>query len=177
MSDRFPSVNEYFHLGKSLKSHGTGGHLRLMIEDRHKTYVKAGSFIFFDISGAKVPYKIRSFEEGAHAVISLEGVDNKKLSDQLSGLDIWVPLVSVKERHQRSPRNLRDKWDEYRIIDSTTGAEYLILRVEEFPQQLMAVIALKGKEALIPLSDELISAIDKKDRIIHMAIPHGLLDL
>lgn len=149
----------------------------MMIEDRHKSYVKAGSFIFFDISGARVPYKIHSFEEGAHAVISLEGVENKKISDQLSGLDIFVPLTNVKERHQRSPRNLRDKWDEYRIVDANTDKEYLILRVEEFPQQLMAVIALKGKEALVPLSDELISAIDKKERLIHMEIPHGLLDL
>ena len=149
----------------------------MMIEDQFKTYIKTGSFIFFSLNGSKVPFLITAIEDGAHFVISLKDVSNKKASDLLSGLDIWIPLESVKPRHQRSPRNLKDKWDEYRIEDEITHAMYEVIRVEEFPQQLMAVISIDDKEILIPLSDQLISRIDKESKMITMQIPDGLLEL
>jgi ribosomal 30S subunit maturation factor RimM len=41
----------------------------------------------------------------------------------------------------------------------------------------MAVIELNAHELLIPLHEQLISSIDKDQKIIHMEIPEGLLDL
>ena len=75
-----------------------------MVEDSYKMYLQKGSFLFFDCNGSKVPYMITDLEEGAHTVISLEDVNDKKESDLLSGLDIWIPLDIVKPRHQRSPK-------------------------------------------------------------------------
>ena len=124
-----------------------------------------------------MPFKIAGYEDGAHFVLSLEDISSKKDSDFLSGLEIFVPLNLVKSRHQRSPRNIKDKWNEYKIIDQETNAVYEILRVEEYPQQLMAVVQLGDKEILIPLSDQLITSIDKVDKVLMMNIPEGLLDL
>ena len=63
------------------------------------------------------------------------------------------------------------------IRDETGGGEYAILRTEEYPQQLMAVIDIAGREVLVPLNDQLITDIDKDAKIIRMQIPEGLLDL
>ena len=177
MSTRYATVYQFFLIGKALKSHGTQGQLRLMIENQFKSYLKKGSFIFFDLNGSKVPFQIAEVDESVHFVISLADVRTKKESDLLSGFEIFIPLDSVKSRHQRSPRNIKDKWEEYKIIDAETNAIYEVLRVEEFPQQLMAVVQVDQKEILIPLSDQLITAIDKTNRVIMMNIPQGLLDL
>lgn len=177
MISPYPTVSEYFLIGRSLKSHGTSGHLRLMIEDQHKSYIKPGSYIFFNMDGSRIPFRVTSKEEGAHFVVSLEDVITKQESDRLSGLELWVPLNSIKPRHQRSPRNLNDKWEEYRISDDSTGKLFDVIRVDEYPQQLMAVISVDGKELLVPLSDQLISEIDKESKIIRMEIPEGLLEL
>lgn len=148
-----------------------------MIEDQFKGYIREGSFLFFEQNGVKVPYMVISKEDGAHFVVTLDDVPNKKESDILSGLDLWVPLEIVKPRHQRSPRNIMDKWNEYRIADQKSELVYDIIRVEEYPQQLMAVIKIDNKEILIPLSDQLISSIDKGNKMITMTIPEGLMDL
>jgi len=177
LSPVYPSVNRFFLVGKTLKSHGTGGQLRLMIEDQFKTYMKKGSFVYVDIDGSKVPYLIGKVEDGAHFIISFEDIQNKRESDLLAGKDLWIPLDNVKSRHQRSPKNLQDKWIEFDINDDVSNERYKIIRVEEFPQQLMAVIMIGEKEHLIPLSDQLISSIDKENKIINMEIPAGLLDL
>ena len=177
MSAPYAPVKDFFLIGKTLKSHGTSGQLRLMIEDRFTSYVQPGSFVFFDIDGSRVPFKVTGVGEGQHFVIALDAVDNKQDSDLLAGKDIWVPLDQVKPLHQKSPRNIKAKWEDYTIHDEKSGASYPILRTEEYPQQLMAVIDINGREILIPLHDQLIVDIDKEQKVIRMEIPEGLLDL
>ena len=177
MSNPFPSVSTYFLLGKTLKSHGTGGQLRLLVERKFKPYLNPGNFLFFDHDGSKVPFKILTIEEDAHLVISLESVDSKQKSDLLANQDFWIPTTLIKPQHLNAPRQLQDDWADYFILDQSSKQMYPMLRTEEFPQQLMGVIELEGKEVFIPLHEDLISAIDKKERIIYMEIPEGLLEL
>lgn len=148
-----------------------------MVESQYKNYLVTGAYVFFDVDGSKVPFQIMDVEEGSHFVISLEDVVNKNDSDYLSGLDLWIPIEVVKPRHLRSPKNIPGKWHEYQIHDQHTDTIFKIERVEEYPQQMMAVIQLKEKEVLIPLSDQLISSIDKENKMIHMDLPDGLLEL
>lgn len=177
MSPQFPTHTEYFLIGKALRSHGTGGELRLLVDQQLKSYIRKNAYLFFDLDGSKVPYQITEVDDGNHFVISLRDVLNKKDSDLLGNIDFYIPLESVKSRHQLSPKNIRGKWDEYRILDNKSEVLYDIIRVEEFPQQLMAIIIIDSKEILVPLSDQLITSIDKENKIIEMDIPEGLLDL
>lgn len=149
----------------------------MLIEDRFKNYISEGTYLFFDLNGAKVPFMVTNVEEAAHFVISLEDVINKKASDLLAGRELWIPLSTIKKRHQLSPKNINDKWSEYSLHDSGTGVEYPILRTEEYPQQLMAVIEIEQREILVPLSDQLITEISKEKKRIFIDIPEGLLDL
>lgn len=173
----FPPVEDFFRLGRSLKSHGTNGQLRLGIENSLKNYVQKDAYLFFMLNGSRVPFKVNFVEDGAHFVVALDTITDKSLSDVLAGLEIWIPLHSVRPQHLKSPKNIRDKWDQFVIIAQDSGHHFPILRVEEFPQQLMAIISFEGKEVLIPLSEQLITSIDRKKREIYMQIPEGLLEL
>ncbi len=177
MNPVFPTHTDFFLIGKALRSHGTGGELRIRVDQQLKSYIRKETYLFFDLDGSKVPYQITDVEDGNHFVISLQDVLNKKDSDILGNIEFYIPLESVKSKHQHSPKNLRGKWDEYKILDLKSKETYVILRVEEFPQQLMAIINIHSKEILIPLSEPLISSIDKENKIILMEIPEGLLDL
>jgi 16S rRNA processing protein RimM len=116
-------------------------------------------------------------EDHSHFIVSLDGVTTKNDSDFLTGTEVWVPLETVKPRHQRSPKNLSDKWDEYTISDEGSGLIFKVIRVEEYPQQLMAIVMHDNKEILLPLTDQLITSIDRTKRVIEMTIPEGLLEL
>ncbi len=177
MSAQYQQVRDFFLIGKTLKSHGTAGYMRLMIEDRFKGYLKPGSFVFLDLDGSRVPFRIADIDEGQHFIMLLEDINGKQESDTLTGKELWIPMEQVKPRHQKSLRNIKEKWEDYRIHDQATGIYYPILRTEEYPQQLMAVIDILGRDVLIPLNDQLIMEIDKEQKIIIMEIPEGLLDL
>lgn len=151
--------------------------MRLMIEDRFKVYLKPGSFVFLDLDGSRVPFRIADVDEGQHFVMLLEDINGKQESDTLTGKELWVPMEQIKPRHQKSLRNIKEQWEDYRIHDNATGIDYPILRTEEYPQQLMAVIDILGRDVLVPLNDQLITEVDKEQKIIIMEIPEGLLDL
>jgi 16S rRNA processing protein RimM len=173
----YPRVTDYFLLGKILKSHGTAGQMRIMTEERLKSYIVPDTFIFLDLSGSKVPFRVTDVDDHAHFVVSLEDINNKDQSDALNGREFWIPLDQVQPRHLKSPKNLNDKWDHYTLVDQLTDRSFPVLRTEEFPQQLMAVIETGGKELYVPLNDQLIQSIDRGQKIIVMEIPEGLLDL
>ena len=177
MSAQYQQVKDFFLIGKTLKSHGTAGYKRLMIEDRFKVYLKPGSFVFLDLDGSRVPFRIADVDEGQHFVMLLEDINGKQESDTLTGKELWVPMEQIKPRHQKSLRNIKEQWEDYRIHDNATGIDYPILRTEEYPQQLMAVIDILGRDVLVPLNDQLITEVDKEQKIIIMEIPEGLLDL
>ncbi|HJW31319.1 MAG TPA: hypothetical protein VJ508_18955, partial [Saprospiraceae bacterium] len=140
MTGRFPPVSEYFLLGKALKAHATAGKLRLQIEDRFKPYINAGSFLFFDFNGSKVPFQVADVEDDVHFVVTFQDMNSKDQADMLSGKECWIPIGEVKSRHLNSPRQMTDTWSDYYLFDRSTLKAYEILRTEEFPQQLMAVI-------------------------------------
>ena len=110
-------------------------------------------------------------------VKTLDDVDGRQESDKLAGKEFWVPLEQVKPRHQKSPRNIKAKWEDYTIYDEKSGVSFAILRTEEFPQQLMAIVETNGKEMMIPLHEQLIVEIDKEKKVIRMEIPEGLMEL
>ena len=148
-----------------------------MIDDQYHNYLQPGSFIFFDLDGSKVPFRITGFEESLHKIVSLDGIQGKQESDAISGLNIWIPIELVKAKHLKSPKSLEQQWDDYHILDEKTNATYRIKRTEEYPQQLMAVIEHDGKEVLIPMHEQLIVDIERKSKVIRMNIPEGLLSL
>lgn len=177
MSTRFSPVTDFFLLGKVLKAHGTAGHIRLLIEEKLKSYIKPGFFLFFDIDGSKVPYRIESVDDDSHFTVGLQDITGKDQADTFGGKECWVPVDHIKKHHLKSPAHLPGKWSEYAIHDEVTGQSFIILRTEELPQQLMAIISLDGLERYIPLHEQLITSIDKEAKIIHMQLPEGLLGI
>nr|MBA3674377.1 16S rRNA processing protein RimM [Chitinophagaceae bacterium] len=52
-----------------------------------------------------------------------------------------------------------------------------ILEIIEQPHQVLCKILLNDKEALIPIHEEFLNKIDKKNRKVYVTLPDGLLDI
>jgi len=49
--------------------------------------------------------------------------------------------------------------------------------VIEQPHQVLCAILLNGKEALIPIHEDSLEKVDKKNRRVYVNLPDGLLDI
>ena len=169
-------MNQYFKIGKLVASTGLKGELVLQHNLGKKTTFKGLEAIYLEEKkDSFIPYfiqtaKIRSNDE---TVIKLEGVDIVEAARKLTPKEVWLAADDFKKFAAASaPIALLG----FTIIND---GEYLgeILEVIELPHQVLCTILIEGKEALIPIHEESLEKIDKKNRKVYVMLPDGLLDI
>ena len=62
-------------------------------------------------------------------------------------------------------------------MDENFGEAGIIEEVLEYPHQAVLRVLHKGKEILIPITDEIILEVDRETRTIRTRAPEGLIEL
>ena len=65
----------------------------------------------------------------------------------------------------------------YNVVDSNYGDIGLIIKVDDKSLQSIFVVENKGKQILIPINDNIIETINRKNKTIYISAPNGLIDL
>ncbi len=168
--------NSYNSIGKIVASFGVQGELILLHHLGKKTSLKGLEAIFIEVvKGEMLPYfiqsaKIKSEEE---VYLKLEGVTTKEEAGKLRQKEVWLTEADFQKY---SAKSAVISLLGYHLIDEgiNRGA---ILEIIEQPHQMLARIDLNGKEALIPLHEQSLQKIDKKNKQVHVILPDGLLDV
>jgi len=114
--------------------------------------------------------KIKNEEE---LYVKLEGINVREEAIKLTQKEIWLPETEFKKFSAKtSPINLLG----FNIVE---GEQVLgkILEVIEQPHQILCKIEFNKKEAYIPLHEETIKKIDKKNQQVIVSLPPGLLEI
>ena len=141
-----------------------------------KTSLKGLEIIFMEErKDSFLPYFIEStqIKSEKEILIKLEGIDNKELARKMTPADVWLKTRDFnKYASMSSPISLLG----FMMVNE--GQELgEVFEVIEQPQQLLCSIMLNGKEALIPLHEEVLDKIDKKKKRLYVTLPDGLLDI
>ncbi len=169
-------MDHYFKIGKLVATYGLQGELVLQHSLGKKTSLKGLETIFIEEKADSfLPYFIQStkIKSEAEVYLKLEGIESKEAAKRLTQKEIWLLEDDFKKFAAGSaPISLLG----YTMIneDEDLGE---ILEVIEQPHQLLCKILYKGKEALIPIHEEFLDKIDKKDRKVFVTLPDGLLDI
>jgi len=165
---------DLFLLGTIIKPKGLKGSLKL------------GSLIFsglpnkpFGIFISKnsklIPYQALNIKaETKDLVLTLAGIERIEDAIPLVGHTVYA----LKEDFSlKKPVFSYLDLKGYQLIDDQDGPLGPILEVLEMPQQWIAVLEENGLELLIPLNENLILKIDKKNKKLLCHLPEGLLDI
>ena len=105
--------------------------------------------------------------------VKLEGIDTKETARKLTPKEVWIAEDDFKKfAAKSSPIAMLG----FNLINEGTDLGE-ILEVIEQPHQILCAILLDGKEALIPIHEESLEKIDRKNRQVHVTLPDGLLDI
>jgi 16S rRNA processing protein RimM len=169
-------MNQYFKIGKLAASHGLTGDIVLQHSLGKKTSLKGLETIFVEEGKDNfMPYFITaaSIKNDKEVFIKIEGIDTKETARKLTPKEVWITEDDFKKfAAKSSPISLLGF---HLINDEEDLGE--ILEVIEQPHQILCAILLDGKEALIPIHDESLEKIDKKNRKVFVTLPDGLLDI
>ena len=169
-------MTEYFKIGKLVTTFGLKGELVLKHNLGKKTSLKGLKAIFIEERKESfIPWFIEStkIKNEEEIYLKLEGINIREQALKLTQKEVWLPEEEFKKFSAKSsPINLLG----YEIIEGELVLGK-ILEVIEQPHQILCKIEFNKKEAYIPLHEETIKKIDKKNQKVIVSLPPGLLEI
>ncbi len=154
------------------RTHGLGGELSFSFTDDifHTTHA---DYLFLMVDGLLVPFFIEDyrFASDTRAFVKFSGVDNVKQASPLVNAEVFFPRALTTDSEEISLEMLLG----YTISDSTTHSTTSPIAHLDSSTANPLFVLTDG--TLIPIATEWIKDIDHERRIIHMALPDGLLAL
>ncbi|KAA9039154.1 16S rRNA processing protein RimM [Ginsengibacter hankyongi] len=169
-------MNNYFKIGRLAATFGLEGQLILEHSLGKKTSLKGLEHIFIEeTNDSFLPYFIAAakIKNDKEIYIKLEGISSKEDARKLIKREVWLIESDFKKfSASAAPISLLG----FMVVneDSELGE---VVEVIEQPHQVLCKIMLNGKEALIPLHEDSLEKIDKKNRKLYLNLPEGLLDI
>ena len=169
-------MSQYFKIGKFVASHGLNGDLVLQHSLGKKSPLKDVKALFIEEQpGNFMPYFIEktTIKSDTETYLKLEGIDNKEVARKLTPKEVWLLEEDFQKFSDKSsPIALLG----YKMFDGENELG-MVTEVIEQPHQILCTILYKGKEALIPVHEESLIKIDKKNKKVFVELPEGLLDI
>jgi len=166
-----------FLLGYITKPHALGGELVFFLDsDIPENYVGLDA-VFVEINNQLVPFFISRIQvrDKGKAIVRLDGIDSFEKVQPLIGKSLYLPLTAL-------PKLEGNKFYFHEVIgyDVTDAEKGSIGKVESFIEQTAQTIMVVKKddhEILLPISDSIIQKVDRKNSLILVDAPEGLIDL
>ncbi|HSV11744.1 MAG TPA: hypothetical protein VLI68_13280 [Hanamia sp.] len=169
-------MNHYFKIGKLAATYGTEGQFILEHSLGKKTSLKGLETIFIEEKkDGFLPYFISSakIKSGKETYVKLDGIDSKEAARVLVKKEVWLTENDFKKfTASAAPISMLG----FTIINNNESIGEVIEVIEQ-PHQILCVIMMNGKEVLIPIHENSLEKIDKKNRKLYVNLPQGLLDL
>lgn len=164
-----------YQLGTIQKPHGLKGEVAVFLDvDDASMYTELES-VFVDKGGQLIPFFIENLQlVSQKAILKFEEVDSFEDATDLTGSDLYLPLSILPPLEGKA--FYYHEIIGFALVDVTIGTVGTIQEVITGMQDLL-VVDHGGVEVLVPIPDELIVAVDREQRELHMELPEGLLDV
>lgn len=145
--------------------------LRTRPEIPINNYTKFKYLFIQQTSVQYLPYFVKKWEKVSDAFwLSLEEIDSPEQARKLIGQRVYVSSGQIQVSANAYP-NLQN----YRVISQ--GQVLGIIQKVLFLPQATAQVFIDQQEVLLPLHPDQIRHINTQDKIIHLEIPAGLIDI
>jgi len=167
---------EYLKVGQLKKAFGVNGYIRFVIDRGYESDLIEASVWFCEIANSKVPFFVEGIKQKPSPMIKFEEMNGPEDARRITGSTVYLRQKDVTyadtAKHDDDGMLKFVGYDITLEDDTSVGR---IVRIEEYPQQLMAVVLIEDDETLIPLVPDFIIDINIDERRIIMDLPEGLI--
>ena len=174
MRSRLRTISDFTLVGKTGASHGSDGELKVHCEDDLLEEVLSAEFLFIELKGDKVPFRVEWFRQARDLLVKFDGIGDSTLSAPLIGRPVYLPSDEITVIPEPVKPQGYDGLAGYEIHDLARGPVGRIDSVEHYPEQVLALLHLHGNEVLVPLNDTFVDSIDHSKKTVYMNLPAGL---
>lgn len=174
---RIMDKKDCFFLGKIVKKYSFKGELLIKLDTDEPEIYENLDAIFVEFKKTLLPFFIESSQLHKSELlrVKFEDVNSEADADALIKCDTFLPLDLL-------PKLDGDKFYFHEIIgftieDQNFGKVGIVKGINDSTAQALFEIDRDGIEILIPMNDHFIKKVDKKNKIIYVETPEGLIDL
>lgn len=170
--------NDCVKVGYVQKPHGINGELIIRFQEEYYETLEEYPALFLEIDNLLVPFFISEeglrFKSSESVIARLDWIDTDAKAKAICGSSVFVDQNDViAPEDEMSPHALVG----YQLFGDELGLIGEIKEVHDYAGNLLLLVDYQGKEALVPLNEELIVRMDEDHREIELLIPEGLFDL
>lgn len=166
-----------FYLGKIVRKHSFRGEVVAKLDTDEPELYKNLESIFVALGTNLVPFFIQKslLQKGNQLRIQFEDIESEADADAIMGSELYMPLEFL-------PKLTGNKFYFHEIInfdieDVNHGYVGVITGVNDSSAQPLFEINANGTEIFIPMIDDFIKKVDRKNKKIIVEAPEGLIDL
>ena len=169
--------DELFQMGKIVRTFGAKGELIIHLNSELLSRIKKMESVFIKLNMNLVPFFIESLQlrPKNQAIIKFLDIDSADDAGMLAGCNFFIPYNLIPKTKGKNPFTF--DIEGFKVIDAHQGEIGILSTVIEVPQQSLLSVNFNGKEILVPVVEEIVKEIDRKNKIIYIEAPEGLIDL
>ncbi|MBI3511970.1 MAG: 16S rRNA processing protein RimM [Bacteroidetes bacterium] len=168
--------SDYFYLGKIVRTVGLKGEFAVQLDVDDPLKYQSVKKIFIAETSEFVAYKKKSARvNGMQLIISIEGTSDIDEAKKLIGKNIFLPLSDLPLLNDT--RFYFHEIPGYEVSDAHHGVIGIAEEVMERSIQPVLVVKKEKTEILIPLAENIIQKIDRKNKTLYINAPEGLIDI
>ena len=170
---------EFIQLGVIAKPHGILGELQIRISSDLKGIDVNPSWLFLEIDGGLVPFEVLAVRNRNSDVLiaELDTISSEEAARRYQNYTVFINPQDISSCNDDGEDYELNSLIGYKVIDNKFGTLGLIKSILDIRQNPLMEIGYKGKNILIPLQEEFIISIEKKEKTIHLQTPQGLIEL
>jgi len=168
---------DFFYLGRILKSHGNKGHVLVLFDvDNPENYAGLDA-VYLDLHGERVPFVIESLElkHNRKAAVRFEDFGSPDDAEALAGFEMYLPSDALPKLSGKKFYYHEIKG--FRVNDLNHGEIGIVKDVLELPHQSLLQVMHGDREVLIPIVDEVIRKVDRRCKTLTIKAPDGLIEI
>ena len=166
-----------FYLGKIVRKHSFKGEVVIKLDTDEPELYQGMESIFVDLGNNLIPFFIEKslLQKGNQLRVQFEDMYTEEEADSILKSDVYLPLDLL-------PKLSGDKFYFHEIIgfkmvDTRYGLVGTIDGVNDKTAQPLFEVTNGDKEIFIPMIDNFIKKVDRKNSTIEVETPVGLIEL
>ncbi|NBW59963.1 MAG: 16S rRNA processing protein RimM [Crocinitomicaceae bacterium] len=171
------TIKDCFYLGKIAKLHGFKGEVSLFLDVTNPRDYKDLESVYIDVDGVLTPFFIESvkLKNKNFIAVKFQGVNDESSAHRLLKKSLYLPeeiLPNLKGTQFYDHEIIG-----FKVLDDIHGDIGEVENVIDLAANPLLQTICKGKEVLVPIFDGLVQKIDRKNKILYIKAPEGLIDL
>ena len=166
-----------FYLGKIVRKYSFKGEIIIKLDTDEPELYKNIETVFIDLNSNFLPFFIESslLQKGNQLRVQFEDVYSENDADLLMKKDVYLPLDFLPQL--RGNKFYYHEVIGYLLSDVNYGEIGEIIGINDSTAQPLFIVKHKDKEILIPMIDEFIQKVDRKNHLILVNTPKGLIEM